>query len=130
MAQHGTFFWNELVTPDPEAAKTFFAEILGWTSRDVEMPPGPGADTYTIFMAGDKDTAGMFRMAGPVSQGILPHWMAYIAVDDVDAACAKVVGLGGEVKVQPADIPNVGRFCVIADPTGAMVSLITPLQDA
>jgi hypothetical protein len=46
-------------------------------------------------------------------------------VDDVDDRAAKVKELGGTVCVPPTDIPNVGRFCVINDPTGAAVSLIT-----
>ncbi len=129
MAQHGTFFWNELVTPEPDRCQAFYAQIAGWTARQVEMPPGPGPATYTVFMAGDRDVGGMFRMAGPGWQGVPPHWMAYIAVDDVDAACAKVPELGGRIHLQPTDIPNVGRFCVIADPSGAVVSLITPVRD-
>lgn len=129
MVQHGSFFWNELVTPDPDGCKTFYAELVGWKVRDVDLPPGPGPATYSIFMVGDRDVGGMFKMAGPGWQGVPPHWMAYVAVDDVDAACAKVAGLGGRVHVQPTDIPNVGRFCVIADPTGAVISLITPTQE-
>jgi predicted enzyme related to lactoylglutathione lyase len=54
-----------------------------------------------------------------------PHWMSYIAVDDVDTSAAKVWELGGKVCVPPTDIPNVGRFCVVNDPTGATFSLIT-----
>jgi predicted enzyme related to lactoylglutathione lyase len=49
--------------------------------------------------------------------------MPYIAVDDIDASAKKAVELGGKVKVPPTDIPNIGRFCVLQDPTGAVISL-------
>ena len=50
--------------------------------------------------------------------------MSYITVDDVDALAAKVTELGGQVLFGPQDIPTVGRFVTIQDPTGAAVSLI------
>lgn len=51
--------------------------------------------------------------------------MAYVAVDDVDEAARRVWELGGKVCVPPQDIPEVGRFCVVNDPAGATLSLIT-----
>jgi predicted enzyme related to lactoylglutathione lyase len=53
------------------------------------------------------------------------HWMSYVAVTDVDATAQRVEELGGKICVPPTDIPKVGRFCVITDPTGATISLIT-----
>jgi predicted enzyme related to lactoylglutathione lyase len=61
---------------------------------------------------------------GPEFGGAPSHWMAYVAVDDVDAKARRVEELGGKVCVPPTDIPNTGRFCVITDPTGATLSLI------
>src|SRR5207244_3293486 len=59
-------------------------------------------------------------------------WMRYVAVNDVDAAAAKVKSTGGQVHVPPTDIPNIGRFSVITDPGGATLSLFksaNPDQD-
>jgi predicted enzyme related to lactoylglutathione lyase len=50
--------------------------------------------------------------------------MSYVAVDKVDDSAEKIKELGGNVCVPPTDIPNVGRFCVVNDPTGATFSLI------
>ena len=49
--------------------------------------------------------------------------MTYIAVDDVDENAKRAVELGGTVIKAPDDIPNTGRFAIIADPTGAMFSI-------
>lgn len=118
----GNFVWMELNTPDPDAAKAFFAGVLGWTYSAKDMGP---MGTYTLVHNGDRQIGGMMKMEGPMWDGIPPHWMGYIAVDDVDAAAGKVEALGGKVCVPPSDIPEVGRFCVINDPTGATVSLIS-----
>ena len=57
-----------------------------------------------------------------------PTWGIYITVKDVDAVAAKVKELNGKVFIEPRDIPNVGRFCVVQDPQGAFVSLIAYRQ--
>jgi hypothetical protein len=45
--------------------------------------------------------------------------MHYIEHSDVDKAATMAKELGGQMFVPPTDIPNVGRFSVFADPTGA-----------
>jgi len=61
----------------------------------------------------------------PQAQGAPPHWGAYVTVDDVDATARRAEELGGKVLVPPQDIPGVGRFCVVQDPQGAVISAMT-----
>jgi len=117
---HGTFCWNELVTRDVKAAKDFYSKLIGWKFRDESMTDTP----YSLLMAGDKSAGGMMAMPAEVSKVVPSHWMAYITVDDVDTLIPRVTELGGGLVFGPMDIPKVGRFCVIKDPTGAVVSLI------
>lgn len=126
MAEHGMpvsgdFCWNELATTDAEAAKKFYAALFGWEYKagDVEGAP------YNEIMANGKPVGGIHQMGAEFGGPMPPHWMPYVSVDDVDAAAARVEGLGGKVCVPPCDIPHVGRFCVINDPAGAAISLIT-----
>ena len=51
-----------------------------------------------------------------------PHFMTYVAVDDVDENSKLAQELGATIIRGPMDIPNVGRICIIQDPTGAMIS--------
>jgi hypothetical protein len=118
--EHGEFCWNELMTRKKDAARKFYSELLGWKAEDAGMP---GMD-YTIFKVGDKMVGGMMDMPADIPEQVPSHWMAYVAVDDVDAAAARVADLGGQLLHGPADIPNVGRFCVVQDPSGGAVSLI------
>ena len=116
----GVFVWDELHTSDPAAAKSFYGEVLGWTARDEDM----GGFSYTIFQSPSGTDVGgcMQLMEGTPA----PHWLVYIGTDDVDASTARAKELGATVHVEPADIPNVGRFSVIQDPTGAVFGLYKP----
>jgi predicted enzyme related to lactoylglutathione lyase len=117
---HGTFCWYELGATDDEAAKKFYSELLGWTYKEGDA----GGMNYAEITAGGQPCGGVYKM-GPEYGEAPSHWMAYVAVDDVDASAKRVEELGGKVCVPPTDIPNVGRFSVINDPTGATLSLIT-----
>ncbi|WP_454761612.1 VOC family protein [Caulobacter segnis] len=109
------FCWFELVTTDAKAAGDFYKAVIGWTTEMSSGPAGP----YTIFKAaGDIHVGGMLEM-----QGMQPGWLGYIAVNDVDAFAKKVEAAGGQVHKVPQDIPDVGRFAVVADPQGAMFVL-------
>lgn len=48
-----------------------------------------------------------------------------MTVDDVDATVEKAQALGANVLMPPRDIPTVGRFAVIQDAQGAVLSVIT-----
>jgi len=117
---HGTFCWNEGVSTDVAASTKFYTELLGWKAESHDME-GMG---YTVFKAGDAMAAGLMAMP-PDAKGVPSHWMGYIAVDNVDELAEKSKALGGTIIHGPADIPTVGRFVIIKDPTGAVVSLIT-----
>lgn len=119
MPGHGSFCWNELSTTDDDAAKKFYAELFGWEYKAGEV----GGMVYSEIMAGGRPVGGIYKM-GAEQAGMPPHWMPYVSVDDVDGAAGRVESLGGKVFVPPTDIPNVGRFCVISDPTGAAISII------
>jgi predicted enzyme related to lactoylglutathione lyase len=55
-------------------------------------------------------------------------WQAFIAVSDADACAAHVGELGGTIIEPPHDVPGVGRACMLADPSAAVVQLITPVS--
>ncbi len=119
----GTFCWNELMTRDTAAARGFYTSLLGWEASEMDM----GQFTYTVFKKGDKDVCGMMAITSEMGD-VPPHWMSYIEVEDVDASAAKSTELGGKICCPPTDIPNVGRFVVITDPTGASIYLFTGLK--
>ena len=124
MAEHGTFFWNELDTLDQQRAGEFYSGLLGWTRHAVDAGP---FGVYTLFRHQDNYVAGMMSPTTDATRARGPAWNAYVAVDDVDECAARVEGLGGTLVVPPHDVPDVGRVCMIADPTGATLLLMTPV---
>jgi uncharacterized protein len=112
----GDFCWDELHTKDKDAAGKFYSSVFGWTGK-------VGADDamkYWHWTNAGKDIGGMMDLMAP---NVPPHWLAYIAVSDPDAACKKAVELGGKIVMPPMDIPKVGKFGVITDSTGAALAL-------
>lgn len=116
----GKHVWFELTTTDLKAAETFYASVAGWVPRDSGMP----GMQYTMVGPADHAVAGMMALTDDMkAHGACPAWTGYVAVDDVDAAAAQTQRLGGRMIVPPQDIPGVGRFSIVSDPQGAVLSL-------
>jgi predicted enzyme related to lactoylglutathione lyase len=116
----GRFVWHELHTGDRAKAQKFYAALVNWEIKEVAMGPG---EPYGLCLLGGKDHAGITKSMAPA--GVPPHWLPYVAVENVDAAAARVKELGGKIQSPPMDIPNVGRFAVCTDPQGASFALHT-----
>jgi predicted enzyme related to lactoylglutathione lyase len=121
---HGKFIWVELMTPETDEAARFYSHVIGWQTKDfgsTEMP-------YTIFEADGRGVGGMMQLTDEhKGEGIPPNWTGYVSVDDVDATAKLFEQKGGKIFRPPADIPEIGRFAVVADPYGAVLCIMTPL---
>jgi predicted enzyme related to lactoylglutathione lyase len=107
----GSLTMNQLNTPDPDAAQTFYGELFGWTFQQVAT----GEQAFWGINNGERLNGGMMP-AEP------PTWLAYFTIADIDASAAKVGELGGRVLVGPVPIP-AGRILVATDPQGAAFAL-------
>ena len=119
-ASHGHFFWNELHTSDPAKALSFYEKVLGFSHRSMDMGPG---GIYHILSQGGVDRGGV---TGHLARGVPPHWLPYVSVDDPDATIARARRFGATIPMAPEDIPDVGRFGVLQDPTGAPLAIMKP----
>jgi len=86
------------------------------------MPSG----TYWVAKIGGKPVGGILPMSGPDFDGVPEQWMAYLAVDHVDARHKKATAAGAKVMREPFDVPMVGRIAIIKDPGGAVIGWMTP----
>lgn len=126
-ATHGMFYWNELMTRDPAAAKAFYGDTLGWNFVPMEMPGG----TYWVAIgAGETPVCGLYDMRGTDIAEVDPHWLSYIAVDDVDARVSFARTIGADVVRPPFDVDGVGRIAIVRDPEGAVTGWMTPAEQA
>ena len=115
----GRFIWHELLTTDTAAAAAFYPRVVPWRTQPSSMPG------YTIWMAGQSQVGGLMALP-PDAAGTPPHWLIYIGTPNVDATAEHAQRLGARVVKTASDIPNVGRFAVLADPQGATFALYTP----
>ncbi len=121
---HGNFFWYDLMTTDTAAAKKFYRAVVGWGTQDSGTP---GMD-YTLFTVGGAGLLGLMPEPKEMRDaGAPPAWLGYIQVDDVDAAVARVEKLGGKKMRDPVTVPDIIRFCPVADPQGAGFLVAKPM---
>lgn len=116
----GRFVWHDLMSTDPARSAAFFGALLGWAVRETDMGAlGP----YSMFVNGEQPVGGVVPFEA--TDGAGSHWVSYLTVASVDGTCERMPALGGTVCVPPTDIPGIGRFAVVEDPTGAIVSPFT-----
>jgi predicted enzyme related to lactoylglutathione lyase len=139
--RHGAQLVNEpsawamsaLNTDDPEAAKRFYTEVLGWDTKSFDMGDAELV-MWTVpgYVGGEPEQPVprdvVAAMLPPDADGeASPHWSVDFWVANIDTAAQKVAELGGQVLVPPYDVPNTGlRQAVVADPQGATLSLTQP----
>ena len=113
----GTFCWTEIASIDSASSKDFFKKVFGWEFHDSKA----GGMEYNEFsIGGGYPAGGLYEMDPAWFGGTAPppHFMTYIAVDNVDENAARATELGGKV-LRTENIPGVGRMAIIEDPTGA-----------
>jgi predicted enzyme related to lactoylglutathione lyase len=116
----GTVSWFDLMTPDPEAARKFYASLFGWT-YDIG---GPESGGYAMCKSGDLNAAGIGKR--PADAPYPSVWTVYFSVDDADATAAAIKSAGGTMMMPPMDVMDVGRMAIAIDPTGAAFGLWQP----
>jgi predicted enzyme related to lactoylglutathione lyase len=112
----GKFVWADLVTDDVPAARQFYAQLLGWTFREV--------GSYSIAANDERPVCGMFQRPRPKDGVAEPRWFAYISVTDVERARREVSTAGGRVLAPPREVPRRGEQAVFADPEGAVFGVV------
>jgi predicted enzyme related to lactoylglutathione lyase len=105
----GTPCWIDYGAADIEAAKTFYADLLGWTYSGGE----PEFGGYLDCLLQGRPAAGMGPQQDPDDP---PRWTTYFAAQDADAAAARITDAGGTVLVPPMDVGPMGRMVIALDP--------------
>ena len=122
--RRGSFIWYELVTPDPDGAKRFYDEVVGWTvEAQSSFPNG-----YRMIGRYDgKNAGGILPLTEEMREhGARPLWLGYISVGDVDATLSAMEADGAHALMPAFDIPAIGRVALVADPQGAPFYIMAP----
>jgi predicted enzyme related to lactoylglutathione lyase len=107
----------ELNTTDVTKAKDFYSKLFDWKLED--MPDG----NYTMIKVGEGTGGGMMKNPVPSAPSF---WLAYVLVDDIQAATKKAKSLGATVMHDVTPVMDYGEFSVLQDPTGAHFALWKP----
>ncbi|MGZ8984058.1 MAG: VOC family protein [Methylotenera sp.] len=117
----GKVVFVELVTPDLTAAKQFYADLFGWTFRDIKAG---GGTEYTEAYLDGHPVAGLSHKEMPAGEHRQPSWLSFISVRDVDAAKKIALQHGAKALFGPRSMPNRGREAVFTDPQGAVFAVL------
>jgi uncharacterized protein len=121
----GAMMWNDHHSPDPEAARAFYATVFGFRYSPMEGP----FDYASIDGAGPGGAIGGIGAPDPdLPPDTAAGWTAYFAVADTDEALAVATSHGGRTLAGPVDTP-FGRMATVADPQGATFKIMGWLAD-
>jgi hypothetical protein len=109
----GKFVWVDLVTQDVAGAKSFYAELFGWTFAE--------SGRYATVLRDETPIGGILAAADTERR---PEWVSNLSVTDVDRAAALVKERGGIVEREPVDAPDRGRIALVSDSEGALLLLV------
>lgn len=113
----GSWFWTELWSRDIESSVEFYTGLVAYDVRSVEEG---SAEEYRVLDLRDIPRAGILQYDLPQVE---PNWVPYVLVDDPDALVDRVEALGGRVLIAPNPSIRNGSVALIADPSGAALTL-------
>ncbi|MFI7483694.1 VOC family protein, partial [Kocuria sp. M1R5S2] len=118
----GAVVWCDLVTPDHEAARDFYADVFGYSYHDSGADGAP----YAMFtVPHEEGPAGGIGGTDPAAENAPAVWSVCFQVDDVDDVVRRVRGAGGSVMEDPIEFPY-GRLAVVAGPDRESFAVMTP----
>ena len=111
------FVHVELMTKDVNKSKEFYQSLFDWELEDIpEM-------NYTVIKVGEGTGGGMMKNPMPDAPS---EWLPYVLVEDVTAWTEKAKSLGATIVKPVTEIPGIGSFSVMIDPTGATLAMWQP----
>ncbi len=117
----GVISWRELYSGNgEEGAFDFYSRRFGWETF-VRMPMGEMGQ-YRIF---GRDGLQMGGMMDKPAQVPAPHWNYYIYVNGIDAAADRVKANGGQILMEPHEVPGGSWILQALDPQGGAFALVS-----
>ncbi len=117
----GSVAWRDLTVENADGVRRFYEDVVGWTTR--EHPMGEYSD-YDVLTADGSDTVAGICHARGSNVNLPASWLVYVVVKDVGESARRCEELGGRVIDGPRAM-GTSDFCVIEDPAGAVLALIS-----
>jgi len=110
----GKVVWHDLLTPDLDKSRTFYAELFRWQFEEV-------SDGYLLARNEGRPVAGLARLDAKQSIG---HWLPQVSVVDIAEAQNATRTAGGEVVLKALSLKGRGEVAVLKDPQGAAFGVL------
>jgi hypothetical protein len=121
-------FWAELTTPDPDAAESFYAALLGWEMETVSTGPGPPRRSFRQGPNG-VPVAGLSAMSPwQEQQGEAARWTPFLHTPDAVAMTERAQFHGATLLEPAMPAHGHGWRALLADPTGAEFGVWEPAE--
>lgn len=119
---NGAPCWIDLMTSDTEKAKSFYGALFGWTFETGDQEKYGG---YITARKNGKSVAGMMQKQAEQA-GFPDVWSTYLRTDDARTTVKSAAEHGGQVYMEPMDVPEQGSMAMVGDATGAAVGIWQP----
>jgi predicted enzyme related to lactoylglutathione lyase len=117
--RQGSFVWFDLLVDDADAVRSFYADLFGWS-----LEPTDDSGAYLSIRFEGRVIGGVSIADKDESTDRRALWLSSVSVSDVDRVAAAAVAAGASVILAPDELPDRGRYSVIADPQGAPIVLL------
>ncbi|MFV2179219.1 VOC family protein [Actinomadura sp. LOL_016] len=113
--------WADLVSPNVEAAKTFYCELFGWYVYTLTVPD---YTDYYVFTLGDVHGPEVAGMQMLTDESEPASWTCDFCVENIDDTVHAATAEGGQELIPPTDYGGLGRMALCSDPLGADFGLV------
>ena len=117
----GRIEWMDLSVVDASRVKDYYCAVVGWDSSEVDI--GSYSD-FNINLPGTHNTVAGLCHARGNNENLPSQWLIYVRVENVKESVTKCEKLGGKVLSGPRRMAG-SNFCVIQDPAGAVLALMS-----
>jgi predicted enzyme related to lactoylglutathione lyase len=114
----GNWIWSDLFALNPKAQTEFYKGLADYNV----VNNSASAITGDYFLHSNNVARGGVVLLP--AEDIIPNWLPYVRITDINDSIVKVTQLGGQVLLQPSMWIHSSKLAIISDPGGAALGII------
>jgi predicted enzyme related to lactoylglutathione lyase len=121
----GALVWNECMSRDADAARSFYAQLFSWDYDDLSSY---GFGYHAAKRLDGRVIGGVGTLPADTPAEVGAHWLTYFGAANVDQTLASAAGLGAQVVSPAADTPY-GRMATVRGLEGEVFAIMQVNED-
>ncbi|MBL0710542.1 MAG: VOC family protein [Colwellia sp.] len=118
--EQGKLIWADLYTSDVVSSLNFYTDTFGWTAKKFKKSTGD----YHLLFDGDKAIAGVLERSVQRNKTEAALWVGSVTTHNIQEKVNNAANNKATVILNVHDFALYGKRAVIADPQGAIISLL------